>query len=92
MTVLFADVVHSMDMAAAVGPERMREIMANLVDRCGAVVQQFDGTVDKFTGDGLMALFGAPMALEDLAPSDAHNPPYAVLFQSLQRTAQFVTI
>ena len=67
MTVLFADVVHSMDIAAAVGAERLREIMAELADRCAAVVQRFGGTVDKFTGDGIMAVFGAPMALEDHA-------------------------
>ena len=52
VTVLFADVVHSMDIAAAVGAERLREIMAELVDRSTAVVQRYGGTVDKFTGDG----------------------------------------
>ena len=67
MTVLFADVVHSMDIAAAVGPERLREIMAELVDRSAAVVKRYGGTVDKFTGDGIMAVFGAPVALEDHA-------------------------
>jgi class 3 adenylate cyclase len=67
VTVLFADVVHSMDIAAAVGPERLREIMANLVDRAAAVVKRYGGTVDKFTGDGIMAVFGAPVALEDHA-------------------------
>ena len=67
VTVLFADVVHSMDIAAEVGAERLREIMAELVDRCAAVVQRYGGTVDKFTGDGIMAVFGAPMALEDHA-------------------------
>jgi adenylate cyclase len=67
VTVLFADVVHSMDIAAAVGPERLREIMTELADRCAAVVQHFGGTVDKFTGDGIMAVFGAPVALEDHA-------------------------
>jgi adenylate cyclase len=65
VTVLFADVVHSMDLAAAVGAERLREIMAELADRSTAVVQRYDGTVDKFTGDGIMAVFGAPVALED---------------------------
>ena len=67
VTVLFADVVHSMDIAAAVGPERLREIMADLVSRAATVVQRYGGTVDKFTGDGIMAMFGAPMALEDHA-------------------------
>ncbi len=67
VTVLFADVVHSMDIAAAVGAERLREIMADLANRCAAVVQRFGGTVDKFTGDGVMAVFGAPLALEDHA-------------------------
>jgi class 3 adenylate cyclase len=67
VTVLFADVVHSMQIAAAVDPERLREIMTDLVDRCTLIVQQYGGTVDKFTGDGVMALFGAPIALEDHA-------------------------
>jgi adenylate cyclase len=67
VTVLFADVVHSMDIAAAVGAERLREIMAELVNRAALVVQHFGGAVDKFTGDGIMALFGAPVALEDHA-------------------------
>ncbi len=67
VTVLFADVVHSMDIAAAVGAERLREIMAELFDRSSAVVKRYGGTVDKFTGDGIMAVFGAPMALEDHA-------------------------
>ena len=67
MTVLFADVVHSMDIAAAVGAERLREIMAEMANRCAAVVRRFGGTVNHFTGDGIMAMFGAPAALEDHA-------------------------
>jgi adenylate cyclase len=67
VTVLFADVVHSMDVAAAMGAERLREIMAGLIDRATVVVHRYGGTVDKFTGDGIMAVFGAPVALEDHA-------------------------
>ncbi|MBV8177217.1 MAG: AAA family ATPase [Mycobacterium sp.] len=67
VTVLFADVVDSMDIAAVVGAERLREIMTELVTRASAVVRRFGGTVDKFTGDGIMAVFGAPAALEDHA-------------------------
>ena len=64
VTVLFADVVRSMDIAASLGPERLREVVTELVDRSVAAVQRYGGTVDKFTGDGIMALFGAPIALE----------------------------
>ena len=67
VTVLFADVVHSMDIAAAVGAERLREIMSELVDRSTAVVKRYGGTLSQFTGDGIMAVFGAPTALEDHA-------------------------
>ncbi|MGH3564378.1 MAG: adenylate/guanylate cyclase domain-containing protein, partial [Mycobacterium sp.] len=67
VTVLFADVVASMEIASSVGAERLREIMTELFNRCGAVVRLYGGTVDKFTGDGIMAMFGAPVALEDHA-------------------------
>ncbi|MGE2723023.1 ATP-binding protein [Mycolicibacterium celeriflavum] len=67
VTVLFADVVDSMHLAEHLVDERLQEIMHELFNRAGAVVQRYQGTVDKFTGDGLMALFGAPRALEDHA-------------------------
>jgi class 3 adenylate cyclase len=67
VTVLFADVVHSMDIASVVGAERLREIMTQLVNCASSVIQRYGGTVDKFTGDGIMAVFGAPVALEDHA-------------------------
>ena len=67
VTVLFADVVRSMDIATAVGAERWREILTELLNRSSTVVQRYGGRVDKFTGDGMMAVFGAPAALEDHA-------------------------
>jgi hypothetical protein len=48
-------------------PERLREIMNDLFNRAAAIVQRYQGTLDKVTGDGLMALFGAPIAMEDHA-------------------------
>jgi class 3 adenylate cyclase len=66
VTVLFADVVRSMDIAAALDVERLREIMTELLECSAAVVRRYGGTVE-YTGDGVMALFGAPVALEDHA-------------------------
>ncbi|MGO9383187.1 MAG: ATP-binding protein [Mycobacterium sp.] len=67
VTVLFADVVGSLGIASAVGAERLREVMAAVFGRAARIIRRYGGTVDKFTGDGIMALFGAPVALEDHA-------------------------
>jgi class 3 adenylate cyclase len=67
VTVLFADVVHSMDLAAALEMERYREVMTELVGRSAAVVQRYGGGSVESTGDGVMGIFGAPIALEDHA-------------------------
>lgn len=66
VTVLFADVVRSMDIASVLDLERLREIMTDLLERAAAVVDRYGGTVEQ-TGDGVMATFGAPLALEDHA-------------------------
>src|SRR6478609_7304774 len=66
VTVLFADVVRSMDIAAALDIERLRDIMTAVVERSAAVARRYGGTVE-YTGDGVMAIFGAPVALEDHA-------------------------
>ncbi|MDP9189870.1 MAG: AAA family ATPase, partial [Actinomycetota bacterium] len=68
VTVLFADVKGSMDMAEQVDPEDWRQIMQRFFALLSDGVRRFEGTVDKFTGDGIMALFGAPIAHEDHAP------------------------
>ena len=65
VTVLFADVVHSMELATALEMERYREVMTELVGRSAAVVQRYGGGTVESTGDGVMGIFGAPIALED---------------------------
>jgi adenylate cyclase len=67
VSVLFADVVGSMVLAERLDAERLRAVMSELTRRCAECVTRFEGMVDKFTGDGVMALFGAPVALEDHA-------------------------
>ncbi len=68
VTVLFADVMGSMDMAEQTDAEEWRQIMQRFFSLLSDGVRRFEGTVDKFTGDGIMALFGAPIAHEDHAP------------------------
>ena len=67
VTVLFADVMGSMDMAERHDPEQWREIMQGFFSILADEVKRYEGTVDKFTGDGIMAVFGAPVAHEDHA-------------------------
>ncbi|MGH9035851.1 MAG: ATP-binding protein [Acidimicrobiia bacterium] len=72
VTVLFADVKGSMDLAEGLDAEEWARIMDRFFTILADGVRRFDGTVDKFTGDGLMALFGAPVALEDHALRACH--------------------
>lgn len=67
VTVLFADVKGSMELAQQLDPEAWTEIMQHFFRILSDGVQKFEGFVDKFTGDGIMALFGAPIAHEDHA-------------------------
>jgi len=48
--------------------------MADLADRCVAVAQRYGATADKLTGDGIIAVFGAPVALEDHAVQPSRSP------------------
>jgi class 3 adenylate cyclase/tetratricopeptide (TPR) repeat protein len=75
VTVLFADVMGSMELAEQSDPEEWRRIMDRFFSILCEGVHRFEGTVDKFTGDGIMALFGAPIAHED----HARRACYAVL-------------
>ncbi len=67
VTVLFADVKGSMDLAEQLDPEAWSQIMQRFFTILADGVERFEGFVDKFTGDGIMALFGAPIAHEDHA-------------------------
>jgi len=67
VTVLFADITGSMGLAEQVDPEEWRRIMDRFFGLLCDGVHRFEGTVNKFTGDGIMALFGAPLAHEDHA-------------------------
>jgi len=65
VTVLFADLVDSTELAVAIDAERMHALMDRAFAKILEQVHRYEGTVNQFTGDGVMALFGAPIALED---------------------------
>ena len=67
VTVLFADVKGSMDLAEAVDAEELHRIMDRFFEILTEGVNRFEGTINQYTGDGIMALFGAPIAHEDHA-------------------------
>src|SRR5436309_2412106 len=67
VTVLFADVKGSMELAEQLDPEAWHGIMDRFFQLLAAGVHRFEGTVNQYMGDGIMALFGAPVAHEDHA-------------------------
>ena len=67
VTVLFVDVKGSMELAEQLDPEVWSQIMQRFFRILSDGIERFEGFVDKFTGDGGMALFGAPIAHEDHA-------------------------
>ena len=67
VTVLFADLKGSMELLAERDPEEARQLLDPVLDRMMAAVHQYEGTVNQVMGDGIMALFGAPLAHEDHA-------------------------
>jgi class 3 adenylate cyclase/tetratricopeptide (TPR) repeat protein len=76
VTVLFADVTGSMELSEGSDPEVWRQTMNRFFAILCDGVQRFEGTVDKFTGDGICALFGAPVAHEDHALRACHAALY----------------
>ena len=67
VTVLFADLKGSMELLAERDPEEVRNILDPVLDRLMDAVHRYEGTVNQVMGDGIMALFGAPVAHEDHA-------------------------
>ena len=67
VTVLFADLKGSMELLADRDPEEARRLLDPVLEKMMEAVHRYDGTVNQVMGDGIMALFGAPLALEDHA-------------------------
>ena len=67
VTVLFADVVRSMELAERVDPEDWHRLLDRLFRILAGGIHRYEGTINQYTGDGIMALFGAPIAHEDHA-------------------------
>src|SRR5215475_10294481 len=67
VTVLFADLKGSMELLADRDPEEARSILDPVLERMMEAVHRYEGTVNQVMGDGIMALFGAPVAHEDHA-------------------------
>jgi hypothetical protein len=67
VTVLFADLKGSMELLADRDPEEARQLLDPVLERMMAAVHRYEGIVNQVMGDGIMALFGAPLAHEDHA-------------------------
>jgi class 3 adenylate cyclase len=67
VTVLFADLKGSMELLADRDPEEARKLLDPVLERMMEAVRQYEGTLNQVMGDGIMALFGAPLAHEDHA-------------------------
>jgi class 3 adenylate cyclase/tetratricopeptide (TPR) repeat protein len=67
VTVLFADLKGSMELLADRDPEEARKILDPVLERMMEAIHHYEGTVNQVMGDGIMALFGAPLAHEDHA-------------------------
>src|SRR3989442_4685037 len=65
VTVLFADVEDSTPLGERLDPESLRQVMSRYFERMGAVLERHGGTVEKFIGDAVMAVFGIPELHED---------------------------
>jgi class 3 adenylate cyclase len=65
VSVLFADLVGFTTLSESRDPEQVRELLSDYFDTCRLVVERYGGTVEKFIGDAVMAVWGTPVAHED---------------------------
>ena len=65
MSVLFADLVGFTSLSEHRDPEEVRDLLSQYFDRCRSLIERYGGTVEKFIGDAVMAVWGTPVARED---------------------------
>ena len=65
LTVLFCDLIGSTQIAGRLDPEDFRDVTLSFQSTCTAIIDRFGGTVSRYMGDGILALFGYPLAHED---------------------------
>jgi len=65
VSILFADLVGFTTMSEHRDPEEVRELLSDYFERCRSLIERFGGTVGKFIGDAVMAVWGTPVARED---------------------------
>jgi class 3 adenylate cyclase len=89
VTVLFADLKGSMELLADRDPEDARKLLDPVLERMMEAVHRYEGTVNQVMGDGIMALFGAPLADEDHAVP-GHDMSGAMFISALEVAVQIV--
>src|SRR5262245_42249360 len=72
VTVLFVDVVDSLRLSEKAGAEAWHRVLDRFFGLLADAIHRFEGTINQYTGDGVMALFGAPLAHEDHAQRACH--------------------
>jgi len=81
VTVLFADLKGSMELLADRDPEEARQLLDPVPERMMMAVHRYEGTVNQVMGDGIMALFGAPLAHEDHISAQPQPPGLSVPYR-----------